>query len=146
MSLPTPAILLAMSALILVGCDKPAILPATAADNASASAVRPDLMMAGTPEYIRQKTDETRGALLYSTYCNACHTSKIYWRKKRLVTDMNSLRFQVRRWQSNIGLNWTEEEIADAVRYLNAAYYGFPEAGQKGSLGGEKPHQTQRNN
>jgi hypothetical protein len=52
---------------------------------------------------------------------------------------MDSLRFQVRRWQASIGLDWTEDEIADVVSYLNAAYYGFPDADQKGFLEEKKP-------
>lgn len=69
----------------------------------------------------------TRGELLYSTHCNACHTAKIHWRDKKLAADMDGLKIQVRRWQGNIGLDWTEEEITDVVRYLNAVYYRFPE-------------------
>ena len=126
-SFPAPAILLAMFALIVVGCDKPTVLAANAGTAAGAAADTP------------LNAVETRGALLYSTHCNACHTSKIHWREKKLATDMESLKFQVRRWQASIELGWTEDEIADVVRYLNAAYYGFPDAGEKGLLEGEKP-------
>lgn len=89
---------------------------------------------------------ETRGALLYSTYCNACHTSKIYWRDKKLVTDMGSLKFQVRRWQDIIGLTWTEDEVADVAGYLNAVFYGFPATEQKSFLEEGKPLHAQRGN
>jgi mono/diheme cytochrome c family protein len=68
---------------------------------------------------------ETRGELLYSTHCNACHTSKIHWREHKLATDWDSLEAQVRRWQASIGLGWSEEEIADVTRYLNDVYYSF---------------------
>jgi mono/diheme cytochrome c family protein len=77
--------------------------------------------------YAQTNDGKTGGALLYSTYCNACHTSKIHWREQKLATDLDSLYFQVRRWQDNIGLDWSEAEIADVVRYLNAVYYDFPE-------------------
>ncbi len=69
----------------------------------------------------------TRGALLYATYCNACHTSKIHWREQKAATDMDSLYTEVRRWQDNIGQEWTDAEIADVARYLNTRYYHFPE-------------------
>lgn len=88
----------------------------------------------------------SRGELLYATHCNACHTSKIHWREKRLVTDMDSLGIQVRRWQGNIGLKWTEEEIADVVSYLNATYYNFSEADRKVSPQGETSAQAPHKN
>jgi mono/diheme cytochrome c family protein len=81
---------------------------------------------------------EMRGELLYTTHCNACHTSEIHWREKKLVTDMDSLKFQVRRWQDSIGLGWTEEEIADVVNYLNTVYYAFPVVGEEGLLDEKK--------
>lgn len=142
-------VLLVIIALTLSGCNKPAVLSAnagTAVGDLPASAVRSGLIVSGTPKYIQPKIGETRGALLYSTHCNACHTSKIFWREKRLVKDMVSLKFQVRRWQSNTGLNWTEEEIADVECYLNAAYYGLPQAGRRGLLEGGKHLQKQRKN
>jgi mono/diheme cytochrome c family protein len=92
--------------------------------------------------YAQQNPIETRGELLYSTHCAACHTSEIHWREKKLATDLDSLKFQVRRWQASIGLNWTEDEITDVVSYLNAAYYGFQDADQKGFLEGIKPLQA----
>jgi mono/diheme cytochrome c family protein len=92
-----------------------------------------------TLAYAQQNPIETRGELLYSTNCAACHTSEIHWREKRLATDMDSLKFQVRRWQASIGLDWTEDEIADVASYLNAAYYGFQNVDQKGFLE-EKKH------
>ena len=91
------------------------------------------------------KHSESRGALLYSMHCNACHTSEVHWREQKLATDWNSLKDQVRRWQTRIGLIWSEEEITDVAHYLNAAYYGFPLAEQKGYLREGKPHQAVRN-
>ena len=81
--------------------------------------------------YAQPKHDESRGELLYSTHCNACHTSEIHWRKQKLATDWNSLKVQVRRWQADIGLSWSEEEITDVAQYLNLRHYGFPIPDQK---------------
>lgn len=92
------------------------------------------------------KRSEARGELLYSTHCAACHASEVHWREKRLVKDLSSLKFQVRRWQASIGLAWAEDEIADVVRYLNAAYYGFPCTEQNDFLEGQNrpraPHKS----
>jgi mono/diheme cytochrome c family protein len=74
---------------------------------------------------------ESRGTLLYQTHCIACHDTQIHWRDRRLVTDWASLSAQVRRWQANIGLQWTADEIDDVVRYLNTMIYRFPDRAPK---------------
>ena len=66
-----------------------------------------------------------RGELLYNTHCIACHTREIHWREQRLATDWASLVRQVRRWAGNTGLTWSDEEVADVARYLNATIYRF---------------------
>jgi len=97
-----------------------------------------------TLAHAQQKHVESRGELLYATHCSACHTAKIHWREQELATDWNSLKVQVRRWQTSIGLEWSEEEITDVTNYLNAVHYGFPVTEQKGLLQGEKPIQALR--
>lgn len=82
--------------------------------------------------YAQQKPGVSRGELLYATHCHACHTAEIHWRKQKLATDWNKLVAQVRRWQDNSGLGWSEEEITDVARYLNAAHYGFPKPAGEG--------------
>ena len=74
---------------------------------------------------------QSRGALLYRTHCIACHDAEVHWRQKRLATDWQTLSEQVRRWQANTGLNWTDEEIDEVVRYLNSTIYRFPEQSLK---------------
>ncbi len=69
----------------------------------------------------------TRGELLYSTHCIACHTSEVHWRDKKLARDWVSLNSQVRRWQENADLKWSDDDIAEAARFLNSSYYHFPE-------------------
>jgi len=80
--------------------------------------------------YGQGKHSVTRGQLLYSTHCIACHTSQIHWREKKLVTDWGGLVMQVRHWQAISGLNWTEDEIADVAHYLNSAYYRYKNTAQ----------------
>ena len=83
-----------------------------------------------TLAYAQGKEGETRGELLYSTHCNACHTSQIHWREQKLATDWSSLVIQVRRWQNIIGLRWSEGEVTDVAYYLDATYYRFKSTGQ----------------
>ena len=67
----------------------------------------------------------SRGELLYTTHCIACHTSQIHWRQRKLATDWASLDVQVRRWARNARLGWSDEEILDVARYLNATFYRY---------------------
>jgi len=68
---------------------------------------------------------QSRGELLYSTHCIACHSSQMHWRDKKLATDWNSLKAQVRRWQAAAMLGWREDDIVDVARYLNSSFYHF---------------------
>lgn len=77
-------------------------------------------------DYAQAGYGETRGELLYTTYCIACHDTKIHWREQRLAKDWRSLKVEVARWQHNMGLGWSESEIIDVARYLNTVYYHFP--------------------
>ena len=66
-----------------------------------------------------------RGEMLYKTHCDSCHTTQVHWRDRRLATDWRGLQSQVRRWQRNTGLKWSEQEIVDVTRYLNGRFYHF---------------------
>ncbi len=70
---------------------------------------------------------QSRGELLYTTHCIACHTSELHWRDNRRAFDWNSLNAQVRLWQGNTGLQWSEADIADVVGYLNDRIYHYPQ-------------------
>jgi mono/diheme cytochrome c family protein len=67
----------------------------------------------------------SRGQLLYSTHCVACHTTQVHWRAKKQVTDWAGLVAMVRRWQGVEGLGWSEGDITDVARYLNMIYYRY---------------------
>jgi hypothetical protein len=88
----------------------------------------------------------SRGELLYTTHCITCHSAQIHWRDARLATDWASLRAQVRRWQGNAELGWSEGDVDDVTRYLNQRHYGFPAAGRASVAGGRLsaalPHQV----
>ena len=74
---------------------------------------------------LRPEASPSRGELLYTTHCIACHTTQIHWRQKKLATGWASLAQQIRRWAGNAALTWGDEEIVEVARYLNAAYYRF---------------------
>ena len=62
--------------------------------------------------------DVSRGELLYTTHCIACHTAQVHWRAKKLATDWPNLQSQVHRWQGIAGLGWSHEDVAEVARYL----------------------------
>jgi hypothetical protein len=68
----------------------------------------------------------SRGELLYSIHCIACHDAHVHWRDKKLATDWTSLRSEVRRWQEYSGLGWGEDDVAAVARYLNLLHYHYP--------------------
>lgn len=70
----------------------------------------------------------SRGELLYSTHCIACHTAQVHWRDKKQATEWDSLQKQVRRWQAASMLQWNEDDINEVTRHLDDSYYHFMRA------------------
>ena len=68
---------------------------------------------------------QSRGELLYTTHCIACHTAEMHWRDKRLADNWPGLKVQVRRWQDAASLAWGDGDILDVSRYLNETIYNF---------------------
>jgi mono/diheme cytochrome c family protein len=68
---------------------------------------------------------QSRGELLYTTHCIACHTTEVHWRDKRAASNWPALKAQVRHWQDAASLAWSEGDILDVSRYLNEATYHF---------------------
>lgn len=81
---------------------------------------------------------QSRGELLYTTHCIACHDAQVHWRDRKQVIDWPSLRAQVRLWQGTAQLAWTDDDIEQVAQYLNQAYYRFappaPLRGQRSPL------------
>ncbi len=93
------------------------------------------LVLAATLAHGAPDGGASRGELLYATHCIACHTTQVHWRDKKLATDWNGLKLQVRRWQGVSALGWSEEDVMEVTRYLNDGYYGFtPPANAVGVL------------
>jgi mono/diheme cytochrome c family protein len=84
------------------------------------------------PAIAQDKAERARGELLYSTFCVSCHTTQAHWREKSIVTDLKSLRVQVRRWQTNAGQNWSDADIEEVVNHLDRLYYKYPATSGKG--------------
>jgi len=77
---------------------------------------------------------QSRGELLYTTHCLACHSTQMHWRDKRVATDWDSLKEQVRLWQSRSQLSWSDNDIVEVTRYLNQRIYRFGRETERASL------------
>ena len=70
----------------------------------------------------------TRGKLLYDTHCIACHNTQIHWLDQKLASDWTKLVAEVRRWQARALLQWSEDDILEVARHLNATIYRYPQS------------------
>lgn len=84
------------------------------------------LLLLGALAPLSSPRAQARGELLYATHCIACHTAQIHWRDKKLATDWDSLKAQVRRWDEAASLRWNDDDVLEVTRYLNESFYGFP--------------------
>lgn len=70
----------------------------------------------------------SRGELLYANHCIECHTTQMHWRDRHVARDMPTLRAEVRSWQGQIGLQWSDEDIDAVAQHLNRTIYKFAQA------------------
>ena len=75
---------------------------------------------------IAAAADAARGAALYESRCDSCHSESVHGRAKRVAKDFDAVRGWVRRWNDNLSLRWGDEEIDDVSMYLNNTYYKYP--------------------
>ena len=69
--------------------------------------------------------EPTRGELLYTTHCVACHNTQVHWRDKEIAKNWSGLKAEVSHWQTFSELGWSDGDIEAVARYLNALYYHF---------------------
>ncbi|MEZ5727888.1 MAG: hypothetical protein R3E48_07845 [Burkholderiaceae bacterium] len=63
---------------------------------------------------------------MYENRCLGCHGRSVHDRPKRVAASVADIRFNVVRWDRELGALWNDEEITAVTRYLNATYYHFP--------------------
>jgi mono/diheme cytochrome c family protein len=84
-------------------------------------------LWASSHAYAQPEVDASRGELLYTTHCIACHNEQIHWRDRKIAENWTGLKAQVNRWQGVAGLAWSDRDIVEVARYLNARHYHYPE-------------------
>ena len=85
---------------------------------------------------------QSRGELLYTTHCIACHTTEMHWRDNRSATNWPALKAQVRRWQDAASLAWGDSDILDVSRYLNESIYHFEQTAEPVSSSSRGAHEA----
>lgn len=94
------------------------------------------LTMAATfslPLSATAKGNADNGKTLFAkSQCQKCHGTEVFTREDRKVTDTAGLEKQVRMCDSQLSVNWFDDEIDDVVAYLNKTYYKFPDADTEG--------------
>jgi mono/diheme cytochrome c family protein len=69
--------------------------------------------------------DEESGKSLHDGNCVACHDNHVYTRSDRRVGDRGALATQVTRCETNLNLQWFDEQRDAVIDYLNDSYYHF---------------------
>lgn len=67
--------------------------------------------------------DAARGRALYETHCGGCHYERVHERLKSDIKGLDDLREAVARWAPQTKRNFTPDELADIVEYLNVSHY-----------------------
>jgi mono/diheme cytochrome c family protein len=77
-----------------------------------------------------QAANPAHGKELHDANCISCHSSLmsgdanlIYTRNDRRVNSISSLRKQVTRCKTSVGVAWPDDQIDDVVNYLNINFY-----------------------
>ena len=70
--------------------------------------------------------DVDRGRALYESRCYECHSPAAHARPSHVAHDFDEIRAWVRRWNENLALQWTDEDIVDVTVFLNNTYYRYP--------------------
>jgi mono/diheme cytochrome c family protein len=78
------------------------------------------------------QADAAKGKALVQKHCISCHASSfggdgsgIYTREDRIVKSSKGLVQQIRNCNTNLGLQWFDEDELNVARYLNEQYYHF---------------------
>lgn len=72
-----------------------------------------------------QNANPERGRQLYENHCQVCHTSQVHFRAQSKVKSVGDILYQINRWRTELELNWSAEEMADVLDYLNQRFYHF---------------------
>lgn len=74
------------------------------------------------------KGDADNGKVLFDKAdCQKCHGTDIFTKEDRKVTNLKELKDKVNVCDSQLSVNWFDDEVDDVVAYLNRDFYKFEE-------------------
>lgn len=104
------------------GVSPPVIAPPAALPTAQSSAVKAQ-HPAATP--VISDPPMERDQMLYENHCTACHSSQVYIRQERKARSVDDIRRWVRRWSTELKLDWGASDVELVSQYLNRNFYHF---------------------
>lgn len=79
------------------------------------------------------KGDADNGKILFDKAdCQKCHSNDIFTKEDRKVTSLTELKDKVNVCDSQLSVNWFDDEVDDVVSYLNRDFYKFDEDEKEG--------------
>jgi mono/diheme cytochrome c family protein len=75
--------------------------------------------------------DLERGRMLYENHCRMCHDSVAFKRGDHVARNLEQVKAQVNRWQTNTGLRWSAEDIDSVTGYVAKTFYNYPVSNDK---------------
>jgi mono/diheme cytochrome c family protein len=74
---------------------------------------------------ITAQADVAAGKMLVEQNCTKCHTDSVYSRNDRRIRTLAGLKSQVTHCPKPAGTEWSQQDIANVVEYLNKEFYHF---------------------
>jgi mono/diheme cytochrome c family protein len=65
------------------------------------------------------------GKTLVEQNCTRCHDSRVFTRPDHKIRSLDALKAQVERCESNVPVDWPQQDYDDVVAYLDATFYKF---------------------
>ncbi len=90
------------------------------------------LLASATTTALAEGNVENGKKLFDKSQCQKCHGTEVFTREDHTVKDIAGLSKQVRMCDSQLSVNWFDDEIADVVAYLNDAFYKFETSDKTG--------------
>jgi len=98
------------------------------------------LFLLGVYQAAWAEPDPLNGKRLFeASRCMECHSTDMFTRPEREVSNLAELESQVRTCDTRLSTNWFDDQILDVVAWLNQAYYKFPPVQQQSNSDSSAP-------
>ncbi|CAA6827225.1 MAG: Unknown protein [uncultured Thiotrichaceae bacterium] len=81
------------------------------------------------------ESDADNGKILFDKAdCQKCHSTDIFTKENSKITNLKELKDKVNVCDSQLSVNWFDDEVDDVVAYLNRDFYKLDEEKEKENL------------